>query len=133
MQQFFGCDATRRQQKNILLTKLRELLLVAVLCVDLVLGGFGLFDALLEGDEPAISLDRGLCLEGVLVAMELEEEGNGAILAQIGCLRLLTSALAKFYPCKNFNVRAYQVEDTGRCLLLLGVLDEKEKALSGLA
>jgi len=35
------------------------------------------------------------------------------------------------FGCGFLQVRAYQVQDTGRGLLLVGVLDEEQEALSG--
>lgn len=89
------------------------MLLVALAGLDRVLGRLGLGDGLFDGDEPAITLRRVLGLEGVLVAGELDGEGQGAVLDEVGGIG--------------------QVEDTGRVLLLVGVLDEEQEALAGLA
>jgi len=70
------------------LTQLRELLLVSLAGNNFLLCGLGLFDGLLDGDEPAIALLEGLGLESVLVSVQLEEEGDCAILAGIGSFRL---------------------------------------------
>lgn len=66
----------------------------------------------------------------MLVAVDLKCEGNGSILSKIGgvCLELVSRS-----AFKRLSVYAHQVENTGGALLLVGVLDEEEKALSGLA
>jgi hypothetical protein len=64
-------------------------LLVTLAGLDALLGGLGLSDGLLDGNEPSVTLDRALSLEGVLVAGDLEGEGNGAILDEVGSVGLL--------------------------------------------
>lgn len=66
------------------LTELGLLLLISLAGLDAVLGLLCLSNGLLDSDEPAITLSKGLSLEGVLVAMNLESEGNGSILCKIG-------------------------------------------------
>lgn len=83
-----GSDATR--SSKMLLTQFCELLLVALAGDNVLLGCLGLLDGLLESHEPAIALRKSLGLERVLVSVELEVEGNGAVLAEIGRLRLLS-------------------------------------------
>lgn len=72
------------------LTKLGLLLLVGLAGLDGILGLLGLNDSLLDGDEPAITLSQGLCLEGVLVAVDLQRESNGSVLDKIGSVSLCT-------------------------------------------
>jgi hypothetical protein len=69
-------------------TNLLFLLLVALAGLDAFFGFLGIYDRLLDGDEPAITLNRILGLEGVLVAGDLEGKGNGAILVEIGRIGL---------------------------------------------
>lgn len=78
---------TRRVETILLgvrLTKLGLLLLVSLAGLDTLLSVLGLGNGLLDGDEPAITLSQGLSLEGVLVAVDLEGEGNSTILGKVG-------------------------------------------------
>jgi hypothetical protein len=77
-------DATRRKKQLVKLTKLGLLLLVGLARLDALLSLLGLGDGLLDGDEPAITLSQGLSLEGVLVAVDLECESNGAVPDKVG-------------------------------------------------
>lgn len=70
------------------LTELGDLLLVRLVGDDGVLGRLGLLDSLLDGDEPAVALSSGLGLEGVLAAVQLEVEGNGTVLGELGGIGL---------------------------------------------
>jgi hypothetical protein len=63
-------------------------LLVALAGLDAILLGLGLSDGLLDGDEPSLTLGGGLGLEGVLVAGDLDGEGNGAVLDEVGGIGL---------------------------------------------
>lgn len=88
MQQLFSRRDASCIKKNCVLTKLLKLLLVAFARDNAFLGSRGLRDGLLEGDEPAIALQQVLGLEGVLAAMQLEMQGNGAILAKFSRIGL---------------------------------------------
>lgn len=77
-----------KRKKKSKLTKLLLLLLEALAGLDTLLGLLGLSDGLLESDEPAIALGAGLGFERVLVAVELEVKGNGAVLGKIGGIGL---------------------------------------------
>jgi len=94
-------------------TDLLLLLLVAIAGLNALLGLLRIDDGLLDGNVPAITLGGGLGLEGVLVARDLEGKGDSAVLGEISCVG--------------------QVEDTGGVLLLVGVLDEEQQTLAGLA
>lgn len=71
-----------------LLTKLSKLLSVSLVRNDTLAVGLGLGDCLFEGGEPSVALRCCLGLEGVLVSVELEEESNGSVLAQVGGISL---------------------------------------------
>ena len=123
-------------RRNALLQTLRVLtdlllgLLVRVAGLDAVLGRLGLGDGPLDSDKPSVALGSRLGLERVLVARDLESKGNGAVLGEVGCI-----SLSHVRGCRlsKSSVCAYQVQDASRVLLLVCVLDEEEKTLSGLA
>jgi hypothetical protein len=94
-------------------TNLLLLLLVALAGLDSVLGLLSVGDGLLDGEVPAITLSGSLSLESVLGARDLESECVGAVLVEVGSIG--------------------QVQGTGGVLLLVGVLDEVEQTLAGLA
>lgn len=71
------------------LTELGLLLLVSLAGLNALLSLLGFSDGLLDGDEPAITLSQGLSLEGVLVAVNLESEGNSSVLGKVGGVGLL--------------------------------------------
>ena len=79
-------DATWTKCK---LTNLLLVLLVALARLDCVLGGLGLGDGLLNGDEPSIALGSGGGLEGVLVARDLERESDSAVLGEVSGIGLM--------------------------------------------
>jgi len=112
------------------LTDLLLGLLVRVAGLDAVLGRLGLGDGPLDSDKPSVALGSRLGLERVLVARDLEGKGNGAVLGEVGCV-----SLSHVRGCRlsKSSVCAYQVQDASRVLLLVCVLDEEEKTLSGLA
>ena len=64
-------------------------LLVALAGLDGVLGSLGLGDGFLNSQEPSVTLSAALGFEGVLVAGELESEGKGAVLSNVGSIGLV--------------------------------------------
>jgi hypothetical protein len=104
-------------------------LLVTLARLNALLGGLGLGDGPLNGNEPSVALGSGLSLEGVLVAGDLDGEGNEAVLVEVSGigLSLLVCTLKHRPRC------THQVQNTSRMLLLVGVLDEKEETLASLA
>lgn len=115
------------QKKIAKLTELGELLLVGLVGNDGLLGSLGLLDGLLNSEEPAVALRGSLGLEGVLAAVELEVESNGAVLGELGRISLYMLAVNS---SKSYLL-AYQVQDTSGGGLLVGVLDEEKQALAG--
>ena len=65
------------------------MLLVTLAGLDALLSGLGLSDGLLNGDEPSVTLCSTLSLERVLVAGDLEGEGDGAVLDEVGGVGLV--------------------------------------------
>ena len=74
--------------RNRVLTKLCELLNVGLVSYDTLAVSLCLCDSLLNGNEPSISLGCCLSLEGVLVSVELEEESNRAVFAEVSGISL---------------------------------------------
>lgn len=85
---FFGATRPTRLNKESVLTKFCKLLSVGLVGNDSLTGSLGLLDSLLESDEPSVALGGGLGLKGVLVPVELEEEGNRTIFGDVGRIRL---------------------------------------------
>jgi hypothetical protein len=82
--------------------------------MDLLLGGLSKFDGLLDGEVPAIALGVAGGLECVRVGADLEGEGVGRLLLQVG----------SFIKSKDV-VRV--------CPVGVVLLVEEEQALAGLA
>lgn len=76
---------TTRIRTNLLLC-----LFVALAGLDGVLGGLGLGDGLLDGNEPSVTLGGGRSLKGVLVAGELECESKSTVLGKVSRVGLFT-------------------------------------------
>lgn len=114
------------------LGQLLKLSLVALtrgdgLLLSLGLGGLGL-----QGGDPAVALSSVGGLEGVLVAVQLEEELIGALLGNIGNIGLFHVSPVPFgaiiHPCGT-----YQADDASGSSLVLSTLGEEEQTLAGLA
>ncbi len=110
-------------------TNLLLVLLVAFAGLNSVLGSLGLGDGLLNGDEPSITLSSGLSFKSVLVARDLEGESDSAVLGEVGGIGLQRVR----WGFRVTEISAYQIDDAGGVLLLVGVLDEEKETLSGLA
>lgn len=68
----------------------------------------------------------------MLVAVELEEESNVALLGDVGGIGLL-GRLARAIARVNVVTETYQLQDASGAGLLLSVLREEEQTLAGLA
>jgi hypothetical protein len=94
-------------------TDLLLLRLVTLAGLDALLSGLGLGDSMLNSHVPSVTLGSGLSLESVLRAGDLERESVGTVLVEVGSVG--------------------KAKSTSGVLLLVGVLNEVEKTLSGLA
>lgn len=85
---------SQSKEKNLFKrTELGELLLVGLVGDDTLLGGLGLLDGLLNGDEPAIALSGSLSLESVLAAVQLEVESDSSVLGKLSSIGLFDCQL----------------------------------------
>ena len=66
----------------------------------------------------------------MLVAVDLEDEGDGSVLSKVGGVGLQSVSES---AQRDVPVGTHQVEDAGGAILLVGMLDEEDETLSGLA